>query len=84
MNVQTAEGSITGVCFKLSQRPVRKENVPNSNCKSKDTHKGSSREDQGIWQWIYFGNENDFHILSRLIKKEILKKTKQKKIYIYI
>lgn len=60
-------------------RDENDENVPNSNCKSKDTHKGSSREDQGIWQCIYFGNTNDFHILSRLIKKEILKKTKKKK-----
>lgn len=60
-------------------RDENDENVPNSNCKSKDTHKGSSREDQGIWQCIYFGNTNDFHILSRLIKKEILKKTKTKK-----
>lgn len=60
-------------------RDENDENVPNSNCKSKDTHKGSSREDQGIWQCVYFGNANDFHILSRLIKKEILKKTKKKK-----
>lgn len=60
-------------------RDEKDENVPNSNCKSKDTHKESSREDQGIWQCIYFGNANDFHILSRLNKKEILKKTKKKK-----
>lgn len=70
MNTHTAECSVTGVYFKLSQRLVREESVPTSNCKSKNLHKESSRKDQGIWQCIYSGNTNDFHILSRVNKKK--------------
>lgn len=62
--------------FKLSQRPVRGESVSTSNCESKNFQKGSSREDQGIWQCIYSGNKW-FSFLSRVNKKEILKGRKK-------